>query len=98
MLDNKKIGEFIVYKRKQLGMTQSDIARKLQVSFQAVSKWENGTLPNVEVLVDLAGILKVSVDEILMGRDKNSESFSYSKAGVDISYTDSLKMEYGYCE
>lgn len=93
MLDNKKISEFITNKRRQLGMTQSDVAAKLNVSFQAVSKWENGTLPNVEILVELAKVLDTSVDEILMGRDKNNETFSYSKAGVDISYTDAIKKE-----
>lgn len=33
------------------------------------------------------------MDEILLGRDKHNESFSYSKAGVDISYTDAMKKE-----
>ena len=93
MLDNKKIAGFITSKRKRLGMTQAEIAARLNVSFQAVSKWENGTLPNVEILVELAGLLHTSVDEILQGREKNSESFSYSKAGVDISYTDAMKRE-----
>ncbi len=93
MLDNKKISEFITNKRKQLGMTQAEVAEKLRISFQAVSKWENGTLPNVEVLVELAKVLNTTVDEILVGRDKNSETFSYSKAGVDISYTNTIKKE-----
>lgn len=48
MLDNKKIAAFISEKRKRLGMTQAEVAARLNVSFQAVSKWENGTLPNVE--------------------------------------------------
>lgn len=93
MLDNKKISEFITNKRKQLGMTQAEVAERLKISFQAVSKWENGTLPNVEVLVELAKVLNTTVDEILAGRDKNCETFSYSKAGVDISYTDTIKKE-----
>ena len=93
MLDNQKISEFIANKRKQLGMTQAGVAEKLKVSFQAVSKWENGTLPNVEVLVELSKILNTSVDEILLGRDKENETYSYSKSGVDISYTDSIKKE-----
>lgn len=93
MLDNKKTAGFISYKRKQLGMTQAEVAEKLNVSFQAVSKWENGTLPNVEILVELAEVLHTTVDEILLGRDKHNESFSYSKAGVDISYTDAMKKE-----
>lgn len=93
MLDNKKIAGFISNKRKGLGMTQTEVAEKLKVSFQAVSKWENGTMPNVEILVELAEVLHTTVDEILSGRDKHNESFSYSKAGVDISYTDTLKEE-----
>lgn len=93
MLDNKKISEFILNKRKQLGMTQAEVAERLKISFQAVSKWENGTLPNVEVLAELAKVLNTTVDEILAGRDKNAETFSYSKAGVDISYTDTIKKE-----
>ena len=93
MLDNRKISEFILNKRRELGMTQAEVAERLNVSFQAVSKWENGALPNVEVLVELAKVLNTTVDEILVGRDKNAETFSYSKAGVDISYTDSIKRE-----
>lgn len=93
MLDNQKIAKFISTKRKELNMTQADIAEKLNISFQAVSKWENGTLPNVEILVALAQILQVTVDELLMGRERTDENFSYSKAGVDISYTDTIKKE-----
>ena len=91
MLDTKKIARFIAAKRKQLGLTQADIAGQLKVSFQAVSKWENGTLPNVEILVGLAELLETSVDAILAGQEKAAEAFSYRKAGVDTAYTDVLK-------
>ncbi|MDO4339649.1 MAG: phosphoribosylformylglycinamidine cyclo-ligase [Eubacteriales bacterium] len=93
MLDNKKIAGFIAKKRRESGLTQAEVAENLKVSFQAVSKWENGTLPNIEMLVELAELLHVTVDEILAGSEKCEESFSYSKAGVDISYTDSMKKE-----
>ncbi len=93
MLDNQKIASFIANKRKELDMTQAEAAQILNVSFQAVSKWENGTLPNVEMLVELAALLNVSVDEILAGREFNNENFSYSKAGVDICYTDAIKKD-----
>lgn len=93
MLDNQKIARFITAKRKKIGLTQADIAERLNVTFQTVSKWENGSLPSVEMLVELAEVLKVSVDEILVGREKSGENFSYSKAGVDISYTDAMKRE-----
>ena len=93
MLDSTKIGGFIQRKRKECGMTQQQLADRLHISFQAVSKWENGTAyPNIELLYDLAGALQVSVDEILTG-DEKREGLSYSKAGVDIAYTDTIKRE-----
>lgn len=94
MLDSRKIGNFIAAKRKKLGLTQQQLADQLSVSFQAISKWENGTAyPNVEILYDLGIALGVTVDEILSGNEKVDEGLSYSKAGVDISYTDAIKDE-----
>lgn len=83
LLDNQKIAKFISHRRKTLGLTQADVAEILKVSFQAVSKWENGTLPNVEMLVELAKLLQVSVDEILNGEERKNGSYSYSKAVWD---------------
>lgn len=94
MLDSIKVGNFIMGKRKSLGMTQQQLADKLKVSFQAISKWENGTTyPNIEILRDLAIVLDVSVDEILAGSERGAEGVSYSKAGIDITYTDTIKRE-----
>lgn len=94
MLDGIKVGHFIMNKRKEAGLTQQQLADKLNLSFQAVSKWETGTaFPNIEVLTDLAALLQVTVDEILSGTEKEKEGLSYSKAGVDIAYTDSMKKE-----
>ncbi|MCR4702808.1 MAG: phosphoribosylformylglycinamidine cyclo-ligase [Saccharofermentans sp.] len=94
MIDSRKMGRFIVEKRKDLGLTQQQLAEKLNVSFQAISKWENGAaFPNIEILKDLSTVLEVSVDEILTGSEKEDEGLSYSKAGIDIAYTDSIKKE-----
>ena len=94
MIDSRKMGRFIVDKRKALGLTQTQLSEKLNVSFQAISKWENGvTFPNIEILKDLAAVLEVTVDEILSGSEKEENGLSYSKAGVDIAYTDSIKKE-----
>ncbi|MBO7676001.1 MAG: helix-turn-helix domain-containing protein, partial [Erysipelotrichaceae bacterium] len=94
MVDSRKMGRFIVDKRKALGLTQTQLSEKLNISFQAVSKWENGvTFPNIEILKDLAAVLEVTVDEILAGSEKEENGLSYSKAGVDIAYTDSIKKE-----
>ncbi len=94
MLDNKKIACFISEKRRQLGLTQQQIADKLNVSFQAVSKWENGsTYPNTELLRELSALLGVTIDELLDGREKGKERLTYSKAGIDNIYTDAIKTE-----
>ncbi|MCI9102358.1 MAG: helix-turn-helix domain-containing protein [Lachnospiraceae bacterium] len=61
----KELQAFIADRRKSLGLTQAEVAQKLNVSFQAVSKWENGTLPATELLAQLAAMLGVSVDELL---------------------------------
>lgn len=94
MLDSRKIGSFISRKRKEAGMTQQSLADRLSVSFQAVSKWENGTTyPGTEILYDLAQVLGVTVDEILNGAERQESGLSYSKAGIDITYTDTIKRE-----
>ena len=41
-MDSGKIGSIIAAKRKALGLTQQALAERLHISFQAVSKWENG--------------------------------------------------------
>ena len=41
-MDTLKIGHYIQHLRKTAGMTQKELAEKLNISFQAVSKWENG--------------------------------------------------------
>ena len=55
--------------RKRLNLTQEDIASKIGISSQAVSKWENDlSAPDISILSDLADILNVSLDELL-GRE-----------------------------
>ncbi|MCR4577490.1 MAG: helix-turn-helix domain-containing protein [Clostridiales bacterium] len=67
-LDPKLMGTFLQAERKKMGMTQSELSEKLNVSPQAVSNWERGeTLPDVSVLPDLAETLHCSVDAILSG-------------------------------
>ena len=53
-------------KRKALGYTQQALADKLNISFQAVSKWENGTnYPEMEMLPMIASVLDTSIDSLL---------------------------------
>lgn len=63
-----KIGMFIKKLRKEKGLTQQQLADKLNVTFQAVSKWENGeTLPDTGLLLDLCDELSTTADTLLNG-------------------------------
>ena len=65
-MDVKLIGQFIKTIRKSKNITQKALAEKLNISFQAVSRWENGdALPDTLLLLDLSKCLGVSVDLIL---------------------------------
>ena len=67
-MDTLKIGHYIQNLRKAAGMTQKELAEKLNISFQAVSKWENGdTLPDTGILLDLCDILGTTADKLLNG-------------------------------
>ncbi len=67
-MDILKIGRYIQSLRKAAGMTQKELAEKLNISFQAVSKWETGeSLPDTGVLLDLCDILNTTADKLLNG-------------------------------
>ena len=71
MVDKKAFSEKIRFYRNKSGMTQTELAGRLHVSFQAVSSWECGnTLPDLDNLCELAALLGVSTDELL--REKSS--------------------------
>lgn len=60
------LGSKIARKRKDLGMTQSEFARKLSVTRQTVGRWETGAiLPDIEKVADIAAVLGVSCDYLL---------------------------------
>lgn len=60
------IGETIKRRRKLLGYTQQELAGKLSISSQAVSKWENDVaLPDLGLMPKLAQVLETTVDGLL---------------------------------
>lgn len=68
------VGQRIRTRRERLRLTQRDVANGLQVSAQAVSKWERGeNAPDVGVLVALSQLLGVSLDWLLGGHDVGTE-------------------------
>ena len=70
IVDLIKIGKYIAGKRKELGLTQRQLADKLGMSDKSISKWERGIcLPDVSVFLDLCQILGISINEFLAGED-----------------------------
>ena len=74
-----KFSENLVRYRKLKGFTQEEIAEKMQVSRQSVSKWENGeAVPELAKIIKLADILEISLD-VLCGREKEEYDIRSSK-------------------
>lgn len=69
-MDLIKIGKYIAFKRKEQGLTQKQLAEKLNMSDKSVSKWERGIcLPDVSVYLELCKILDISINEFLADED-----------------------------
>lgn len=73
-MNQEKIGKFIAESRKEEGLTQEQVAEKLGVSINAVSKWERGIcLMDMSLLKPLSKLLDVSINEILAGEKIRDE-------------------------
>ena len=78
------IGQQIANRRKLLGLTQRNLADTLHVSFQAISKWENGTsLPDVGMLASIAQTLHTSADALLGYHPAPSTEYEQRYQGED---------------
>lgn len=71
----RSIGDRIKEKRKELGLTQLELAEKLNVTDRAVSKWEQGEGdPSIAILPELAKIFSVSLDYLMIGKQEETIS------------------------
>lgn len=67
-MDQIKIGRFISERRKNINITQSELAEKLGITDRAISKWENGIcLPDVGTMPELCNILDISINDLFSG-------------------------------
>ena len=74
-MDQIKIGRFIAERRKQTSLTQMQLAEKLGITDKAVSKWERGVaMPDTSIMLELSGILGISVNELLCGEKIDMEN------------------------
>ena len=85
--------DIISKRRKELGLTQQELADKLFVSDKVISKWETGkSVPDTSILVELANVLEISLDELLKsGKEVTEQSIKTAVADkVDVKYKNIL--------
>ena len=81
----KTMGMVIASLRKAQGMTQAELAAKMQVTDKAVSKWERDlSCPDIQSLPRLAEILEVSVEELMQGETRPASSVKRINEIVDL--------------
>ena len=74
-MDLNKISNFIKTKRKELGLTQEELAEKLFITEKAISRWETGRgTPDISLLIPLSKELKIEVYELLNGEEQKKNS------------------------
>ena len=90
-----KIGEFIKEKRHEKGLTQNELAAKINVTDKAISKWERGLgCPDVSLLEVLSKELDVSILELLNGRKIENEVIKVTEADDYIKNTINISSDY----
>ena len=82
LLLNKRIGHNIMAYRKSMGLTQAELAERINYSDKSVSKWESGGgVPDIYVLIQLAEIFGVTVNE-LVAEQQTKLSLSRRNVGL----------------
>ncbi len=97
-MDIKLIGQYIQFLRKKQGISQKELAERLGLSNQAVSKWETGeNLPDASLLLDLADILGTTTDGILRAGEpvRKREKINIEKLREGIRAIDTIKDAFG---
>lgn len=76
-MNQVKIGKFIAECRKKNGLTQMQLAEKLNITDRAVSKWENGkSLPDSSIMLELCNELGISVNDLLSGEVVTMDNYN----------------------
>ena len=84
-MNQDKIGNFIKSIRLDNNLTQKEFADKLGVTYQAVSKWENGkNIPDIAVLKQICDEYNIDINEILNGEKKEKKNKNIIKIIIPI--------------
>ncbi|WP_297630753.1 helix-turn-helix transcriptional regulator [uncultured Clostridium sp.] len=80
------IAERLRYFRERSGYSQEDLAKKLNISRQSISKWELGkSTPDINYIIQMSEIYDVSLDELLKGEEKKGEVINSEIKEKDLS-------------
>ncbi len=75
-MDLQQIGKFIKEQRKTIGLTQVQLAQKLNVSEKTISKWECGNgFPDTSLILPLCTTLEISANELLSGKILTNDEY-----------------------
>lgn len=92
-MEQSRIGKLIAKKRKELKMTQEELANKLFVTNKTVSRWENGNyMPDLSMIVSLSNVLGVSTYELLTGDINSNKSNIETETRVLFSLSEEEKI------
>ena len=94
MVDLVEIGKRIQGRRKQMGLTQEQLADKMDVSIQMVSNLERGNKSiRIENLINLSEILNISTDYILTGRETTEDMQTLTEQMASLSQKERKMMK-----
>ena len=89
-----EFGRFIAQQRKNVGLTQKELAERLSVTDKAVSRWENGHgYPDLETLESLSEALEISLVELMHSSKNETDTVTIQEASESISSAISINAE-----
>ena len=95
---NMKLAEKIYQERRKLGLSQEQFAEQMDISRQAVSKWESGqSMPDLDKIVAMSQIFGVTTDYLLKEEDSSDNEIP-NETDVDFTYNEMTDESYSYSE
>lgn len=85
-MDRKKFSEKLIQLRKNKVLTQQDLGAILNISPQAISKWENGdSLPDIDMIERLASFYSISIDELISNGENDDRVIGDSLSRAELN-------------
>ena len=94
MIDNRLVGRKIAALRQSNALTQQQLAAMMNVSHQAVSKWESGqALPDIQTMLELTRFFGITVEQLISERTQEKEYVSASGRDTEEEQRDGANVE-----